>query len=144
MKTLHILAILILAPLSTVLIAQDNSLHFEVASVKPSAPAPPSRNGNAMRLIGGPGSPDPEHLRYSRASMVRLLATAFQIQADQIEGPDWVKADDGPDRFDITANVPAGATREQMAAMMLNLLRERFHFAWHVDKKDFDVYELVV
>jgi uncharacterized protein (TIGR03435 family) len=76
--------------------------------------------------------------------MVRLLATSFLIQADQIAGPDWVKTEDGPDRFDITANVPAGATREQMAIMMLNLVKERFHFAWHVDKKDFDVYELVV
>jgi uncharacterized protein (TIGR03435 family) len=28
--------------------------------------------------------------------------------------------------------------------MMLNLLKERFHLVWHVDKKDFDVYELVV
>lgn len=143
MKTLHALAIVTFALGSTVLIAQA-SLHFEVASVKPSGPAPSTRNGNGMRLIGGPGSNDPEHLRYSRASMVRLLATSFLIQADQIAGPEWVKTDDGPDRFDIIANVPAAATREQMATMMLNLLRERFHFAWHVDKRDFDVYELVV
>ncbi len=144
MKTLRTLAILALAPVPAILIAQSSGLHFEVASVKLSEPAPPTRNGNAMRLIGGPGSPDPEHLRYSRAPMVRLLAMSFQIQADQIEGPEWVKTDDSPDRFDITANIPAGATREQMATMMLHLLRERFHFAWHVDKKDFDVYELVV
>ncbi len=144
MKTLQTFATLIFALGSTILIAQDSSFNFEVASVKPSGPAPATRNGDAMRLIGGPGSPDPEHLRYSRASMLRLLATSFLIQADQIAGPDWVKTEDGPDRFDIAANVPAGATREQMAAMMLNLLKERFHLAWHVEKKDFDVFELVV
>ncbi len=134
--------LIILALAATLLIAQD--LHFDVASVKPSGPASANQNQNFMRLIGGPGSNDPEHLRYSRASMLRLIANSFQIQPDQIVGPDWVKTEDGPERFDITANLPANATREQMAAMMINLLKERFHFAWHVDKKDFDVYELVV
>ena len=127
---------------AALLIAQD--LHFDVASVKPSGPPPADRNQAFMRLMGGPGSNDPEHLRYTRASMVQLLARSFLIQPDQIVGPDWVKTEDGPERFDITANLPANTTREQMGAMMLNLLKERFHFAWHGDKKDFDVYELVI
>jgi uncharacterized protein (TIGR03435 family) len=51
----------------------------------------------------------------------------------------------GPDaRFDISANVPPGATKEQANEMLLNLLRERFHLAYHSEKKDFDAYALVV
>jgi uncharacterized protein (TIGR03435 family) len=47
-------------------------------------------------------------------------------------------------RFNISANVQPGATKEQAHEMLLNLLKERFHLTYHTEKKDFDLYTLVV
>jgi uncharacterized protein (TIGR03435 family) len=71
-----------------------------------------------------------------------LLMNAFALPLDQISGSDWVMGQDA--RFDISAIVPAGATKEQANEMLLNLLTERFHLAYHREKKDFDLYALVV
>lgn len=68
----------------------------------------------------------------------------FHVQFDQLTGPAWVKSEEGPERFDINANVPPGATREQVDKMMENLLKERFHLEYHREKREFDTYELVV
>ena len=125
--------------------AQTNET-FEVASVKVSPPQPPPLGASAPfpRMTGGPGTRDPEHLRYSNVSMFRLLGTLFQVQADQLAGPDWIKKEDGQPLFDIMANVPAGATRDQTNLMMQNLLKERFHLEFHREERSFDVYALVV
>jgi uncharacterized protein (TIGR03435 family) len=72
----------------------------------------------------------------------RLLMAAFALPLDQISGSDWVMGQDA--RFDISAIVPAGATKEQANEMLLNLLTERFHLTYHREKKDFDLYALVV
>src|SRR5262249_44718473 len=40
--------------------------------------------------------------------------------------------------------VPAGATKEQANEMLLNLLKERFHLTYHNEKKNFDLYALIV
>jgi len=71
-----------------------------------------------------------------------LLMRAFALPLDQISGSDWVMGQDA--RFDISAIVPSGATKEQANEMLLNLLKERFHLTDHSQKKDFDVYALVV
>lgn len=125
--------------------AQTNET-FEVASVRVSPPQPPPPGASAPfpRMAGGPGTKDPEHLRYSNVSMFRLLGTLFRVQADQLVGPDWIKKEDGQLLFDIMANVPAGATRDQTNLMMQNLLKERFHLEFHREERNFDVYELVV
>lgn len=113
---------------------------FEVASVKvvPRAARGPYGTGG-FRIAQHPG-----HIRYIQAYMWQILTRAFQMQADQFVGPDWVKSEDVPDRFEIVANVRPGATMEEINAMMRNLLKERFHLAYHIERKEFDVYELVV
>lgn len=116
---------------------------FEVASVRRSQ-ANGAKNGPLMRMMGGPGTNDPGHIRYTGVPVLRLLAAAFQAQADQFIGPDWIKTEDSADRFDIIANVPSGATREQLNLMLENLLKDRFALAYHREKRDFDVYELVI
>jgi uncharacterized protein (TIGR03435 family) len=127
-------------------IGAQEDLVFDVASVRAAAPQAPLSGAEVlpMRLAGGPGTSDPERLRYAGVSMLRLLAQTFQMQADQIVGPEWVKSQFGPERFDINANVRPGATREQMNVMMRNLLRDRFRLQYHIDKKDFEGFELVV
>jgi uncharacterized protein (TIGR03435 family) len=116
---------------------------FEVASVRAASSTPPYRPILAAGDIkGGPGTADPTRMTFTWVVVRRLLMTAFALPLDQISGSDWVMGQDA--RFDISANVPAGATTEQTNEMLLNLLKDRFHLAYHREKKDFDVYTLVV
>jgi uncharacterized protein (TIGR03435 family) len=51
---------------------------------------------------------------------------------------------DKNDRFDIVANVPAGATKEQVPLMLQALLEERFGLRIHREKRDVSGFELAV
>lgn len=116
---------------------------FEVASVRALAPVQSGTNGG-FRMTGGPGTKDPEHIRYTQAAMLQILARTFQMQPDQLIGPGWITQPFGAERFEIIANVPAGSRPEQVPLMMENLLKERFHLAYHREKRTLDAFELVV
>jgi uncharacterized protein (TIGR03435 family) len=76
-----------------------------------------------------------------------ILGTAFGLERDQILGPSWLFAPDDPMtgiRYDIAAKVPAGATKEQANVMMQNLLKSRLGLTFHYEKRDFDMYALVL
>jgi uncharacterized protein (TIGR03435 family) len=120
----------------------EPKLEFEVASVKALAPTASGTNGG-FRVIGGPGTPDPEHIRYTQAAMFQILARTFLMQADQFAGPAWALEPFGAQRFEIAANVPSGATPQQVSIMMQNLLKDRFHLEYHREKRNLEVYELV-
>ncbi|MGZ4824437.1 MAG: TIGR03435 family protein [Terriglobales bacterium] len=123
-------------------------LTFDVASVRMSGPIPP--NSPPIPAVGimsgGPGTSDPQRITYSRVLMRRILINAFGVRPDQIEGPSWVNDNDPATTpaYDIVANVPPGATKEQLNEMMRNLVKERFHLTFHNERKDFDAYTLVV
>src|SRR5262249_10590709 len=72
----------------------------------------------------------------------KLLMEALGLPLNQISGSDWVMGQDS--RFDIVATLPTGTTKEQAREMLLNLLKERFHLAYHQEKRMFDLYTLVV
>jgi uncharacterized protein (TIGR03435 family) len=116
------------------------SLGFEVASVKPSAPVPASGGVYFGPPRGGPGTPDPGLITWSYATLRAMLMTAYDLKTYQINGPTWMNTE----RYDIVAKVPAGATKEQAAVMWQNLLAERFGVALHHESKEFQVEELVV
>ena len=128
------------APAAT-LMAQDAALKFEVASVRPSDPAPPGTRGGRGGLV--PNSPD--RLTYQRALFRTLLMDAYGVQRDQIKGPEWATADfvDGGALYDVSAKVPPGATREQVATMLRNLLTERFKLSLHREQVQLSGYALV-
>ncbi len=65
---------------------------------------------------------------------------AYGLQRYQLSAPDWL----GDDRFDIVAKVPEGATKEQFATMLRDLLTSRFKLATHHEEKEIQAYELVV
>jgi hypothetical protein len=71
---------------------------------------------------------------------------AYGVQRDQIRGPDWATADavDGGALFDVSAKVPEGATKEQIATMLQNLLKERFKLSVHREQLQNAGYTLVV
>jgi uncharacterized protein (TIGR03435 family) len=112
---------------------------FEVASVRPSGPAPQGPRVEGL-LQGGPGTSDPERITDSRVTLQRLLKEAYGVDFDQIQGPAWI----ADEKYDITAKVSPGATKEQLKLMLQDLLEERFKLALHRVSKEFPVYELTI
>jgi uncharacterized protein (TIGR03435 family) len=128
------------------LLAQDANLQFDVASLRPSGEAAKGTPRAAGRIRGGPGTNDPERITGERVPFQQLIMAAYGIERDQIKGPDWATTDDpqGAGRFDISAKVPPSATKEQLATMLQNLLKERFQLALHHTAVPFSGYALVV
>jgi uncharacterized protein (TIGR03435 family) len=125
-----------LVSFSCVLSGQTGSkLEFEVASVKPAAPLTRQQIPR-----GGPGSSDPEHIRYAYVSIKNLLIQAYGLPTQQITGPAWIDSE----RYDIVANVPPGATSQQVSVMLQNLLSDRFKLVVHRETRELQVYELTV
>jgi uncharacterized protein (TIGR03435 family) len=114
---------------------------FEVASIKPSALT--GRGPFITRMDGGPGTDDPSRVTIEHYMLVGLIAAAYRVETYQVSGPSWLE-NGRETQFDIAAKVPDGATKEQIPLMMQNLLAERFHLTVHREKKEGNVYELVV
>jgi uncharacterized protein (TIGR03435 family) len=89
---------------------------------------------------GGPGTPDPSQVAYTNLRLKDLLLTAYGLRSYQIAGPDWLDTE----RYDVIANIPPGATKEQFPLMPQDLLLERFKISLHHETKDLPLYELVV
>ena len=121
--------------------AAASPLRFEVASVRPSGPLPGGRSGR-----GGQVPSSPQRLTYERALFRALLMDAYGVQRDRIKGPEWATADavNGGALFDVSAIVPPGATKEQVATMLQNLLQERFKLAVHRETAQSSGFALVV
>ncbi|HTB13526.1 MAG TPA: TIGR03435 family protein [Bryobacteraceae bacterium] len=111
------------------------SQNFDAASVRLGPPA----NTGRFTMTGGPGTNDPTFLRYSNVPLKRVLMIAYDVKYWQIAGPDWLNTQ----RFDITARLPEGTTRDQSLAMMRNLLTERFQMAVHRETKELPIYALL-
>jgi uncharacterized protein (TIGR03435 family) len=112
---------------------------FEAASVKPSPPPVPGR-GAAPVVRGGPGSSDPGLATFENVDLFSLVTMAYGVKRYQLSAPDWLSSA----RFNISARVPPGATTEQYRLMLQGLLAERFKLAVHRERKELQVYELVV
>lgn len=137
---MRILGVLAMAGLAGMALAQtaEPPLAFEVASIKPS---PPPGNGRMMMGGGGgPGTRDPGRYTMSNMPLKALLGQAYDVKDFQISGPGWLDSE----RFDVTAKVPPGATKEQFRVMLQNLLLERFKMELHREKKDLPIYTLSV
>jgi uncharacterized protein (TIGR03435 family) len=111
---------------------------FEVASIKPSPP--PDGRGMRVSSNGGPGTKDPGLFTCENNSLSNLVGMAYNVAYYQLSGPDWLNNT----RFDITARVPEGATKEQFSLMLQNLLADRFKLVVHQETRDLQKYELVV
>jgi len=99
-----------------------------------------STGGVGFRMSGGPGTSDPGQITYSNVTLVDLILDAYDVRPYQIKGPSWLDSD----RFDITAKVPSGTTREDAREMMRTLLAERFKLAVHRETLEGRNYSLVV
>jgi uncharacterized protein (TIGR03435 family) len=106
---------------------------FEVASIKP---APPQTGGRMMTRTGG----DAGRVDYANVNLKQVLMRAYDVKTYQITGPAWLDTE----RYDIVAKVPEGVPKEQIPAMLQNLLAERFQMTIHRETKEQGVYALVV
>lgn len=125
--------------ISGCIFGQEN-LTFEVASVKPSAPPDASGRVRIGPARGGPGTSDPGQITWSNAPLISVVEAAYDKQLYQVSAPDWMVMT----RFDFNVKAPAGATKEQVAVMWQNLLKERFGMVAHHESKEFSVWELTV
>jgi uncharacterized protein (TIGR03435 family) len=69
---------------------------------------------------------------------------AYDVELDQIFGPDWIMENLGPNLYEVDAVIPPGTTKEKFQLMMQQLLKERFHLVLHREKRSFPAYELLV
>jgi uncharacterized protein (TIGR03435 family) len=107
---------------------------FEVASIKVSGP------GGVRGSDGGPGSKDPGRFTYGKAELLSLILYAYNVNTFQVQSR--IPLD--RDAFDLVAKVPEGATKEDLRAMLQNLLTDRFNLKARVEKREFDSAVLVV
>lgn len=136
MRGLSTIALLVFA-CARVFAQADDSVAFEAASIKLFA------EGTPIQMIGcqgGPGSGDPGRINCSCVSLKMLLAQAYKLKSQEIFGPGWMDSA----HFDITAKLPAGATRQQVPLMYRNLLAERFKVVLHRETRPIPVYSLTV
>ncbi len=126
---------LLSAPLGAQEAPADPKVQFEVATLKPSAPGPPT----------GPCGirPQPGGQLYSVECMPlkQVLTVIYRLKADQISGgPSWMDND----RFDIRGKAEKPSTNDELHTMMKNLLTERFGLKFHYEKKELPIYALTV
>ena len=130
----------------TAVFAQDLPPSFDAASIRPAAPPvgpflPGSRPVCPVTGCGGPGTGSPERITFTFVSLKNLIQAAYNVRSPHhIEAPAWMESA----TFDIVANVPPGATRDQANLMLQNLLAERFQLKVHRSTRDLPIYALVV
>ena len=135
---MKIAPLLVLAMAVPAALAQ--SLQFEVASIKPAS------EEQFMAAIRAGQRPrtgiivDKGRAEFSYQPLIALIEFAWSVPASQLTGPEMLKTE----RFDILAKLPAGATDEQAPQMMQALLAERFGLRVHREKKEVQIYALVV
>jgi len=118
--------------LATASAAQAPPPAFEVASIRPSADQP-ERADIGVRISGS-------QVRITYFSLRDYLSFATGIRFAQIVAPDWL----AQARFDIAAKLPAGASADQVPAMLQRLLVDRFELKTHRSSQEFAVYALSV
>ncbi len=119
--------------------APAESLAFEVASIKPSEPITPAIVASGKLHVGM--KIDGVRVDIGNFSLMQVICKAYDVKQYQVSGPPWLLTGQ---KFDIVANLPHGATKEQVPQMLQALLAERFKLAIHRDTKEHAVYAMVV
>lgn len=114
------------------------TLAFEVASIRPAEPITPQKVMGGKLRVGMTVNGRTVNIGF--LSLADLIPLAYKVKSYQVSGPAWLK----DQRFDITAQMPEGTTREQVPQMLQALLAERFKLAIHRESKEHSLYALVV
>ena len=128
-----IIAKTVAAAVACVAWSQTAPLRFEVASVK--VRTEPTRSSSIGPMPGG------ERYRATNASLRMLVLTAFHVRPNQVVGgPGWMERE----FYDVDAKAEHPSTREEMRAMLRNLLIDRFALRVRRETRDLPVYVLLV
>jgi uncharacterized protein (TIGR03435 family) len=106
---------------------------FEVATIKPAAQM---MDGKVFMGAGG----DQGRYTCTNYSLKDIVAQAYRMKPFQVSGPSWMERE----RYDITAKIPEGVSRDQVPEMLQNLLAERFRMTVRKENKELPVYALIV
>jgi len=119
------------------------TLSFDVASIKPSEQITPEMIKSGKIHAGM--KMDNKRVDIGQASLLALICRAYDVKSYQVTGPSWlIQQTMSTPRFDIMANLPEGATKEQVPQMLQTLLKDRFKLELHKESKDQQVYALVL
>ena len=119
---------LLIAP---ILLAQQPSTRFEVASIKVSKSGLP---GNIWG--GGPG-----RFVVDGITAANLIHNAYDLRPEEmIGGPAWLDAE----RFQINATYPPESSTPQVNAMLRSLLQDRFGLRAHREQRELPKFHLVL
>jgi uncharacterized protein (TIGR03435 family) len=106
---------------------------FEVASFKLSQPG--GRGGGIRPAPGG------ERYLATNVTLRLLLTVAYRIKPEQIVGgPGWIDTE----RYDMNAKAERPSSIEELHAMLVDLLTERYNLKFHKDTKELPMYALSV
>jgi uncharacterized protein (TIGR03435 family) len=95
-----------------------------------------------LRMKGGPGTADPGRLTWGRASLLQMIAEAWDFELTRIAGPEWLGF--GSSGYRVVATMPVETSKQEFRAMFRNLLLERFQIKFHHESRSYPGYELVV
>ena len=123
------LIVVVIAWTTGLLAAQQ--LEFEVVSIKRKQIPGPDRMDVSPRRSG-----DLVMMHNTQPSLVILYA--YRLKASEIQGS--VSLPDGWNWYDIDAQVPSGATEDQIRLMFQRMLAERFKLKVHKETKDLPAF----
>jgi uncharacterized protein (TIGR03435 family) len=110
----------------------DPNTRFEVVSVKPVPDA-----------IGRPGRylPILPRFEFTQLPVGWLVRQALEKPDYQMIGaPDWIDTDP----YTIMAKAPDGTTQAALTTLLLNLLKDRFQLATHLETRELPIFHLVM
>ena len=126
-------------PIVLVVCSLGQAQEFDAVAIKGAPP----QNGHfraPAASTGGPGTEDPALFRCSNCTVAFLISKAFGLERYQFPGQSGLSET----AYEVSARIPLGTEKEQFQVMLQNLLKERFHLAYHFEKKQLQGYELVV
>ena len=117
---------------------------FEVASIKAAPPLDPQKMLSGQQRVGM--KMDAGRVDIENWSTLELLNAAFKVAPARLTGPAAPSIANmlTAQRYDIHATIPTGATSDDVPEMLQSLLADRFKLAYHMEKRQQDVYALVV
>jgi len=130
-------AVVLFAP-AVFALPQDVFPQFDVASVKPNRSDAPA----SSRFPLGPGDAFEKGNTFvviNQPLSVYIRFAFGRSQGEQLRVPAWVN----DERFDVQARAPGDPTKNDMRLMVRDLLVRRFKMAWHIERPEQAVFELV-
>lgn len=129
----------------------DNTMKFEVASVKPAKQGFGGVEGgcHGVDSVYTPGelseAPPLGRCVITDGRLSHIVGIAWDVTMDMLKsGPDWIQR--GDERFNIEAEAdnPRKATEKQLLEMLKQLVIERFQMKYHFEPVELPGFALVV